>query len=181
MLELEFRSGCKNLAGLWCSAFTSTNIKHCSMNLKISLVVPFHQKDSLISWYILVLSGWFFQKERCAFSRINLFIPSFSSRHILHLNLNIPSSYTWNSEFTPLSISPISLTIPEPSFYVALILKVDWIVKLAMRTFWLLVTTSILALFKFINIWGWVVSTTTVGTIDFLLSALTIILVLLGW
>jgi len=83
--------GCKIPPGLWCSTFVFCYVKQADTNCATSFFLPCHQKVSLRSWYILVMSGCKLRRLLCPSSRINFFTSTSSGTHTLPWNFNMPS------------------------------------------------------------------------------------------
>jgi len=89
--------GCSVPPGLWCSSITFWQVKQVDTNCATSFFISCHQKVSLRSWYILVMSGCKLRRLLCPSSRINLFTLVSSGTQTLPLNLKTPSSPKTNS------------------------------------------------------------------------------------
>ena len=83
--------GCRIPSGLWCSTFAFWQVRHADTNWATSFFIPYHQKVSLRSLYILVMPGCRLRRLLCPPWRINFLTSASSSTQILPWNFSIPS------------------------------------------------------------------------------------------
>jgi len=91
--HISISKGCRIPPSLWCSTFAFWHVKQEDRNCAISFFIPYHQKVSLRSWYILVMLGCKLRQLLYPSSRINLFTSTSEGFFVIHVCSNIKPFY----------------------------------------------------------------------------------------